>query len=172
MMKNPGSRRNVPDAAPPDKRLIAVYRVLLIITLILCAVLAAGTVYGLARKVLVPDESAPITEGGNGENSVDGESIFSGIGKLRIATSDPEPETVVISVAFPYDQNDRPFAEELASCIPGFKSATAEYLGAFTADQLMNLELGAIKNDLLTRYNALLKLGKIRDLYVTDFMRL
>ncbi|MDR2182180.1 MAG: flagellar basal body-associated FliL family protein [Treponema sp.] len=171
--KRPESRlRNVPSAAPPDKRLVAVYRALLAIILILCAVLAAGTVYGLARQFLVPDKSARAAESGNGENAAEGESIFSGIGKLRIATSDPEPETVVISVAFPYNRHDRPFAEELASRIPDFKSATAGYLGAFTADQLVNLEMSAVKGELLARYNALLKLGTIRDLYITDFMRL
>jgi flagellar FliL protein len=161
-------------AAPAGRQLIALYRILLVIVLILAAVIVLGTVYGLLRKALGPGKESTQSTAVEGEESGEnaGESIFSGIGKLRVATADPEPETVVISVAFPYDQNDRPFAEELASRIPELKSVTSEYLGAFSAEQLMTLEVTAIKGDLLDRYNALLKLGKISDLYVTDFMRL
>ncbi|MDR1390364.1 MAG: flagellar basal body protein FliL [Treponema sp.] len=152
--------------AAKSSKLLLVYRALLLVVLALLVLLAAGTIYGLLRQ------NIPVS-GVQAAGSEDGaEGIFSNIGKLRIATAGSESETVIISVAFPYNQNDRAFAEELASRLGEFKSLTVEYLGAFTADQLMSLEVSAIKGDLLERYNALLKLGRINDLYISDFIRL
>ena len=148
----------------PPQTTIIVYRVLLGIIAVLVLILIVGTIYGLVKREKTAPPPAPID--GTDEN------IFSSLGTLRIPTADSEPETLIISVYFPYDKNDRPFSEELASRISAFKTATSGYLGAFTAEELDVLDTDLIKNELLKRYNAELRLGQIRELYITDFMRL
>ncbi|MDR1143119.1 MAG: hypothetical protein LBK77_02735 [Spirochaetaceae bacterium] len=148
-------------------RSLLVYRALVAVLVLVGVIILAGTVYGLAKKKRGTLET-PLPSGG----SPGGGSIFSGIGSMRITTADPEPETLVISLAFPYDKNDRPFAEELASRVSYFKSATAEYLGTFTAEELSVLDEDTIGRELLSRYNSALHLGQIADLYILEYMRL
>ncbi|MDR2471879.1 MAG: flagellar basal body protein FliL [Treponema sp.] len=147
---------------------LRLYRILICVVMALGIILIAGTVYGLVRGRAgaspVFSEAPPAGE--------DGESIFSGMGTLRIPTADPEPETLLVSIAFPYDKNDRPFSEELASRLSFFKTAAAEYLGAFSAEELTALDMDTVKTELLTRYNAALRLGQIRELYILEYMRL
>jgi flagellar basal body-associated protein FliL len=149
------------------RTLVVVYRALVIVLIVLAVIILAGTVYGLVKKgrgTAVPE--VPV------QNAPEGDSIFSGIGAMRITTADPQPETLVISLAFPYDKNDRPFAEELASRIPHFKAAATEYLGALTAEELDALDEDTISGELLRRYNSALYLGQIKELYILEFMRL
>ena len=143
---------------------VMVYRVLIVIAIMLALILIVGTIYGLVKQ----GKTGP----GSETNAAGGENIFSGIGTMRIPTADPNPETVIIRVAFPYDKNDRPFSEELASQIAWFKTATAQYLGAFTAEELSAADVDIINSELLVRYNSTLRLGQIKELYIEEFMRL
>jgi flagellar basal body-associated protein FliL len=77
---------------------------------------------------------------------------------------------VIFSITFPYDPEDRVFAEELASRIRDFRQAALEYFGSFPAEELRSLDEDEIKTELLRRYNALLRLGRIEVLYISDFM--
>jgi len=147
----------------PLQAAVLVYRILLGIAAALVLVLITGTIYGFAKR---GKSAAPVPE------AVGGDDIFSGIGRLRIPTSDPEPETLIISIAFPYDKNDRPFSEELASRLSWFRTATTQYLGAFTAEELAAMDTDTVNKELLTRYNSALRLGQIKELYITEFMRL
>ena len=152
----------------PPGAALRLYRILIWVVIALGIILAAGTVYGLARRRAGPS-GAPPEVPQDGEN---GESVFSGLGTLRIPTADPEPETLLVSIAFPYDKNDRPFAEELASRVSFFKTAAAEYLGAMGAEELAALDMDTVRAEILGRYNAALRLGQIRELYILDYMRL
>ena len=150
----------------PLQTAVIVYRVLLIIAGVLAFILIAGTIYGFAKRGKSTAVPPPPLEAGAEEN------IFSSLGTMRIPTAGSEPETLVISVAFPYDKNDRPFSEELASRISAFKAATSDYLGAFTAKELAELDTDTVNRELLKRYNSQLRLGQIRELYILEFMRL
>ena len=100
-------------------------------------------------------------------------SVFTGIGRLRIPItgSNTEPAaTMILSIAFPYPHNDRPFTEELASKITDFKIITTEYFSSLSAASISNLNEDAAKAELLRRYNALLRLGKIEALYFSDLI--
>jgi len=148
----------------PAQTSVIIYRVLIIIAAALALILIAGTIYGFAKRG--NDAVSRITDAAGGEN------IFSGLGTMRIPTADPDPETLIINIAFPYDRNDRPFSEELASQVAWFKTATAQYLGAFTAEELSALDTDTINKELLTRFNSALRLGQIKELYILEFMRL
>ena len=150
----------------PLQTAVIVYRALLITAGVLAFILIAGTIYGFAKRGKSTAVPPSVSNGGVEE------SIFSSLGKMRIPSADPEPETLVISVAFPYDKNDRPFSEELASRISAFKSAAADYLGAFSAKELAELDTDTVSRELLKRFNSQLRLGQIRELYILEFMRL
>jgi len=141
-----------------------VYRGLLVVAAALALILLIGTIYGLAKKGK-PQAADPAA-------GTVSEGVFSGLGKMRIPTADPEPETLVIDIAFPYNKDDRPFSEELASRLSWFRTATTDYLGAFTAEQLAALDIEEINKELLTRYNSALRLGQIKELYILEYMRL
>ncbi|MDR2518853.1 MAG: flagellar basal body-associated FliL family protein [Spirochaetaceae bacterium] len=148
------------------------YRVLIIIGLALALFLAGGTVYGLLFKHAKPIYTvpAPAPPPPQGRNPPLDSRIFTGIGRLRIMSGDTPPVTVVVSIAFPYNPQDVPFAEELASKIPDLRNAAAEYFRGRGAEELGGMDEQDIKAELLGRYNRLLRLGAIDTLYFNDFM--
>jgi flagellar basal body-associated protein FliL len=150
----------------PPQTGVLVYRGLLVIVAALVLVLITGSIYGLVKKGTASGQAV------SGGDSIVFEGVFSGLGTMRIPTADPEPETLVISIAFPYDKNDRPFSEELASNLFRFKTATFQYLGALTAEALAVLDTDTINRELLSRYNSALRLGEIKELYILEYMLL
>jgi flagellar basal body-associated protein FliL len=143
-----------------------VYRGLLVTAVALALVLITGTIYGLVKKGATPEKAVPSSE----LSAFEG--VFSGLGTMRIQTADSPPETLVISIAFPYDKNDRPFSEELASNLSRFRAAAGQYLGAFTAKALAALDTDMVNKELLSRFNSALRLGKIKELYILEYMLL
>jgi flagellar basal body-associated protein FliL len=135
------------------------------IAAVLIIVLVIGTIYGFAKRGKTSQLAAP-PPAVTGTN----ENIFSGLGLMRIPTAEPESETLIISIAFPYNKNDSPFFEELASRVGWFKSITTDYFGALTAGEIAGLNIESVKSELLRRYNAELRLGQIRELYIEEFM--
>jgi flagellar basal body-associated protein FliL len=100
------------------------------------------------------------------------DNIFTGIGRIRAITGDNLPQTVVVSIAFPYDKTDVPFAEELASQIAEFRALTFSFFKSLSAEDIRRMGEDSIKTILLDRYNATLRLGRISVLYFNDFMTL
>jgi flagellar FliL protein len=154
--------KRIEKRAPPAMETI--YRVLIIIAALLALVIFIGTIYGLVNKGKTAEKKKGAAEVSEG--------MFSGLGTMRIPTADAEPGTLVIKIEFPYDKNDKAFQEELASRIGWFKTTTADYLSAFTAEQLDALSLDTISGELLNRFNDVLRLGKIKQLFILDYMRL
>jgi flagellar basal body-associated protein FliL len=143
--------------------LLILYRILITVVLLLILILAAGTVYALLRP-----RKAPL---GETTAAVSGEeTVFSALGTMRISTAGENPETVIVTIAFPYDRSDGPFSEELVSRIPDFKAQTGEYFGSLTAEELRLTDITVINRELLARYNALLHLGQIKELYFLEYI--
>jgi flagellar basal body-associated protein FliL len=163
----------------PSRAVLIVYRVLIVILIALAALLVAGSLYALFS----PSSSEPLFRIGGRQAGVTrtgmpagGEiAMFSGIGMLRIpAAGSPvagsPAATVVVSINFPYPAGDRPFAEELASHIGDFRSIATGYFSSLSAENITRLDEEAAKAEILRRYNALLRLGKIETLYFSDLM--
>ena len=130
--------------------------------------LAGGTVYGLLFRTTQPhitviDDSEEIY-------TPVGETMFTGMGRLRLVSADNPPVTIVISVVFPFTPEDRPFTEELVGKVPELRRITEEYFGALSARQIQSTHEEIIKDELLYRYNSILRLGGIGILYFNDFM--
>jgi flagellar basal body-associated protein FliL len=98
------------------------------------------------------------------------EAVFSALGTQRISTAGENPETVIVTIAFPYNRSDGPFSEELASRITDFRAQTREYFGSLTAEALRQTDITVINRELLVRYNALLHLGQIQELYFLEYI--
>ncbi len=151
--------------------LTIVYRCLLVLTALIALAIITGTVYAYISRSMakgepvytVPDiiePEAPFLE-------ADG-NIFSSIGRLRTATADGQ--TVIVTVAFPYDRTDIPFTEELVSKIADFRTIAVSFFASRTADELKESGEESVKQELLTQYNATLTLGSIPLLYFNDFI--
>jgi len=149
------------------------YRVVVAVILLLAVVLITGSLYGAFK----PKDSPPLFRiGGDGEKGR-GEAVpagdihvFSGIGRLRIPLAGEPSATIIIAISFPYPADDRAFAEELASRIGDFRSIATEYFAALSPEKAAALNEETAKAEILGRYNALLRLGKIETLYFGDLM--
>ena len=156
---------------PPSRGLSILFRLMVILILIVICVLIAGTVYALTR----PTGAGPVFRMGNsppviGKQAAENDSIsiFAGIGRLRIRLANSS--TLILSIAFPYPADDRAFTEELAVKIGEFREIASEYFSSLPSDKVRNLDEEAAKTEILRRYNTILRLGKIQDMYFNDLM--
>jgi len=138
------------------------YRSLLVLIFLLLGILLGGSVYGLFFK---GKEQKPPAE-----NPSAGADTFTGIGRLRVSTREPNPATVIVHIAFPYPAEDREFARELALKVKDFRAIGMDYLSSLSIQELRDRDEQDIKTDLLDRFNAILRLGRIERLDFIDFM--
>jgi flagellar basal body-associated protein FliL len=145
----------------PPSFLLILYRVLMALLLLVILIILAGTLYGLIGR---PGRTAPENPSSRNE---EGERIFTGLGRIRASTS--QGATVILSVAFPYDPADLSFAEELASRVAELRRITVDYFAGLSTEAAGQDE-AALKEELLRRYNAVLRLGSLTTLYFNDLM--
>ncbi|MDR1862467.1 MAG: flagellar basal body protein FliL [Treponema sp.] len=148
----------------PSLVLVIIYRALLILLFFLGLLLLGGTLYAL---VFLPPGEGAETGPPAGE-----ERLFAGIGRIRVSAGDDESPTVIVRITFPYPAADKPFSEELASRVRDFRTIAADYFGSFSAAALASADEDTLKEELLSRYNSILRLGKIKVLYFDDFFYL
>ncbi|MDR0644508.1 MAG: hypothetical protein LBG05_06300 [Treponema sp.] len=98
------------------------------------------------------------------------DNIFTGIGRIRAISGDSPPQTVIVSIAFPYDKADVPFTEELASKVTDFRAHTLSFFKSLSAEDIHGMGEDSVKGTLLNLYNATLRLGQISVLYFNDFI--
>ena len=160
--------------------LLATYRILIVIVLLLVAVIVAGTAFGLGRRAPASAVGAEARTAGGRSGSEGLEerrtgadrksAYFTGVGRIRAATTDARPATVIVSIAFPYDKTDVPFSEELAAKTREFRQVAVEFFSSYAGEKLRKTSEAELKAELLRRYNALLRLGKIEAVYFNDYL--
>jgi len=128
-------------------------------------VIIAGTVYGKFFRAVHQQHEQPVNPGNTGNGQ-----IFTGIGQIRVSTGDPQPGTVILFVSFIYDPEDKAFSEELVLRTRDFREIISNYIGSFSTTELQQISEDTHKSELLRRFNAVLRLGKIETLYFIDFM--
>jgi flagellar basal body-associated protein FliL len=156
---------------PPSRGFLIVYRLIVVLILALVVALAAGSLYALIR----PADAKPLFRIGREKHAAPAPqpstvNVFSGIGRLRIPMSGNPASTIILSISFPYSADDRAFAEELASRVGDFRSIASLYFASLPPENITSLNEEAAKAEILSRYNALLRLGKIETLYFGDLM--
>ena len=144
---------------------LLIYKGLKICLVVLCGVFIGGTIYGVFLHINVENHSEVIVS-----LKVQEGQTFTGIGRLRISTSDENPGMVILFVSFLFDPDDKAFSEELALRVKEFRQVIMDYLGSFSVSELQMLSEDSIKTELLHRFNAILRLGQIDALYFSDFM--
>ena len=156
--------------SPEDRQLLIVYlyRSLIVCLIVLVLIIIGGTVYGLFFNTIPPanNQNTRINvpaEGGQGQT-------FTGIGRIRVSTADPQPGIVVLFVSFIYYPEDKSFTEELALRVRDFRGIITDYIGSFSTAELQGQSEEDIKTELLRRFNAILRLGQIETLYFSDFI--
>jgi flagellar basal body-associated protein FliL len=141
-------------------------RIILILVLALVLVIAVGTVYALALRPRTAPALAPPPPPAATPDA----AVFTGLGRLRCPTAGPGPALVILQASFPYFPGDRPFSEELALRLRDFRALTAAYFAALSPEELRRKGDDEVKAELLARYNALLRLGRIEALYFNEYM--
>jgi len=147
-------------SSPPSRAT----RVLLIVAATVALVIVAGTVFAFAsgaRQRKLASEAAA--------HPADGQATFTGVGTLRAATLDAKPAIVVATIAFPYNGSDRAFKEELLRKAPALKAAAIDWFSRRKAEELAPAYEGRVKAALRDTFNSLLSLGKVDEIWLSDF---
>jgi flagellar basal body-associated protein FliL len=158
----------------PSLALIIIYRALLILLFFAGLLLLGGTLYALVflrEGNSAASGQAPDAVSMTGE----GEQLFTGIRRIRVSAGDEGSPTVIVNITFPYSRSDKAFSEELAARVEDFRTIAADYFRSFSAGELGpidSIDETVLKEELLSRYNGILRLGKIRTLYFNDFLYL
>jgi flagellar basal body-associated protein FliL len=143
-------------------------RILAILALLLAIVLALGTVYGIstgsrAKKLAREADRAQVAA------ELAGRASFTAVGTVRAKSADAKAAVVVATIAFPYDSGDRPFAEELSRKASVLKAAAVSVFSSKKAADLAPAFEGAVKAALRDAFNARLSLGKVTQIWLSDF---
>jgi len=146
-------------------RLAAVEKVLVVILGVIVLVVIAGSIYGLAsgtraRKLAREAGMAALPAGSN---------VFTAIGTIRASTKDSPPSVVVATISFPYPADDAAFAEELEKKTSALKAAAVSWFSERSAADLVPAYSGSVKTGLRDSFNALLSLGKVDEIWLSDF---
>ncbi|MDR0706358.1 MAG: flagellar basal body protein FliL [Treponema sp.] len=152
---------------------LIVYHCLQAAAILLALTIVAVTVYTVISRNFAkgkPVYTLPQKEPSAPDVLAVEDNIFSAIGRIRTFTADNQ--TVIVSIAFPYNREDVPFTEELVSKIMDFRNLTFTFFNSHSAEELRNIGEDAVKAELLGQYNGVLKLGRIPLLYFNDFMTL
>jgi len=151
----------------PKKIPRIIYLALLFIAGALIVLLLIGTIVGLVRSRNA--EPVFVIRGSSRTKPANDDDIrvYSGLERLRIPLSNSS-SILILSVAFPYSANDIAFTEELAVKINDFKAITTEYFSSLPAENAGQIDEDAAKQEILRRFNADLRLGRIDALYFSD----
>lgn len=99
---------------------------------------------------------------------VDGSDIFD-LGQVRARSADPSPAVIAAKISFPYPAADIRFKEELEKKAPALRAAAVDFFSSKKTADLLPASEGAVKAGLVGTFNALLSLGKVEEVWFSDF---
>ncbi|MCR4939474.1 MAG: flagellar basal body-associated FliL family protein [Treponemataceae bacterium] len=97
-------------------------------------------------------------------------AVFDGIGSLRLSTCDEDPVPVVLSIYFYYSADDSLYYEELCTKTRALKAVITSYFSSQTVAQLRKKGESTVKTQLKSMLNKELVLGKIDELYFSEYI--
>ena len=144
----------------------------------LLIVLIIGTITGLANKR--NSEPEVLLQQGKAVNlskpaNTDIVSYYE-IGNIRIVTPSEEPENeqegcvLVVNPWLSYAEGDTVFYEEIARKRGVIKGICTTYFSERSKEYLLSITEAKVEQELMELINAQLSLGKIQDLYFTDYI--
>ena len=159
-----------------EKKINSINKILSIILLALFALLLFMTITAFisvkikSKKNLQNSKSSFEVS----ESKDDTLKVFAGLGRIRCSLK-PEGDTdvrcpVVISPWFNYDKNDIQFYEELSKKAPLFKSLISSYFTNGTKTHFQEIGEEQVKKEILSILNEHLVLGKIDELFFSEYI--
>lgn len=159
-------------------------KILLSLILIILILILVGTIIGFASKKAVPGKnlrkSDPLPTEKEIENlnkhSDSKIAAYTGLGTIRTVTAPDESKendsgvAVVITPWLSYPEGDTVFFEELSRKRLLIKGIISSYFSNYTQNQLLIRTEENIKEDLMILINEQLNLGKISNIYFTDYI--
>ena len=144
----------------------------------LLIVLIIGTITGLANKR--NSEPEVLLQQGKAVNlskpaNTDIVSYYE-IGKIRIVTPSEEPENeqegcvLVVNPWLSYAEGDTVFYEEIARKRGVIKGICTTYFSERSKEHLLSITEKKVEQELIELINAQLSLGKVQDVYFTDYI--
>ena len=153
-----------------SRTLSMVSRAFIVSIAVVALIIAGVTVYSLVFRAS-KNSQASRQANSSGQLPETGQAqIFTGIGRMRISTSDAQPAMLILFVSFVYNPGDKAFSEELILRIGQFRDIITGYLGSFSTAELKQQNEENLKRELLSRFNAILRLGQIETMYFSDFI--
>ena len=102
------------------------------------------------------------------------ETAYYEVGRIRITTEKEDGSEIspvlVISPWLSYPKEDSVFYEEIARKIPAIKGIMQSYFSSKTKNELLQETEEVIEKKLVAEINAQFTLGKISDIYFTDYI--
>ena len=144
----------------------------------LLIVLIIGTITGLANKR--NSEPEVLLQQGKAVNlskpaNTDIVSYYE-IGNIRIVTPSEEPENeqegcvLVVNPWLSYAEGDTVFYEEIARKRGVIKGICTTYFSERSKEHLLSIREKKVEQELIELINAQLSLGKVQDVYFTDYI--
>ncbi len=159
-----------------DSQALLINRILLAIIAILLFIIITGTIVVLAGKKKQTPET--LIAQGKAESLLPpadtSETAYFELGVLRISTANAESEEggsiMVLSPWLAYPAGDTVFYEELSRKSGSIHGIFQAYFSARTKNQLLTETEERIEETIRDEINADLVLGKISDIYFTDYL--
>ncbi len=148
----------------------------------LVLVILLGTIIGFASKKAEPgknlrdaDPAPTVREIENLNKHSDSKiAAYTGLGTIRCLTAPQDEEdigtAVVITPWLSYPEDDTVFFEELARKRLLITSVFTTYFSSYTKNELLSRTEDKIKEELQDKINEQLSLGKILQIYFTDYI--
>ncbi|HUX40481.1 MAG TPA: hypothetical protein VMV83_04855 [Rectinemataceae bacterium] len=150
------------DDAAGETRRSSILRFLVAVALLLAIVIAAGSIWGIATgsraRAIARADSGP----------VEGSDIFD-LGQVRAKSADAKAAVIAARISFPYPAAASRFKEELEKKAPALRAAAVDFFSSKKAADLVPATEDATKAGLLGTFNALLSLGKLEEVWLSDF---
>lgn len=157
--------RSTADRISPNRSPLE--RALRALILVLAGVLILGTLYALAANTR--GNAVRSSPGPRIDLPREGEAVYSRLGAIRSTTRGEPSAVVAVTIAFPYPADDRAFKEELDDKTSRLREICTDFFAEKSAESLHPAFEGALKSELRDRLNAQLYLGRIRELWFSDF---
>lgn len=153
-------------------------QILLGVIALLVLILAVGTAAGLTNRhnqkpeVLIAQGKA-VNLAAPVNSDV---TAYYQLGTIRIVSNpdssikDDTGAPMVVSPWIAYPEGDTVFYEEISRKTGIIKAVFTQFFTGHTQKEILSFGEEKIKNELLSQINELLSLGKISDLYFTDFL--
>ena len=153
-------------------------KILLVIIGALIALIFCGTIIGVSRKrTQTPQVLISKGKAINLAAPVNTEIIeYYDLSTIRIVTNPDKNKkedfgsAMVITPWLAYPKGDTVFFEEIARKQGALKAVFTQYFAEKTQAEILTLGVAKITSDLLAKLNSQLSLGKISDIFFTDFI--